>query len=70
MGPRRNIVTCCDGTGNETGENSSNVLKLYRCLRRTEKTQPPPDPLHKLRQDLNATRSSRPLRYSNIYDTK
>jgi uncharacterized protein (DUF2235 family) len=36
----RNIVICCDGTGNEISENISNVLKLYRTLRKTEKTQP------------------------------
>jgi uncharacterized protein (DUF2235 family) len=30
----RNII-CCDGTGNEISENISNVLKLYRCLRKT-----------------------------------
>ena len=34
----RNIIICCDGTGNEISENISNVLKLYRCLRKTEKT--------------------------------
>jgi hypothetical protein len=34
----RNITICCDGTGNEISENISNVLKLYRCLRMTEKT--------------------------------
>lgn len=64
----RNIVICCDGTGNEINENISNVLKLYRCLRKTEKTSPRqfvyydpgvgtlarPDPWHKLRQDFNA----------------
>ena len=64
----RNIVICCDGTGNEISENISNVLKLYRCLRKTEKTSPRqlvfydpgvgtlerPDPWHKLRQDFNA----------------
>ena len=64
----RNIVICCDGTGNEISENISNVLKLYRCLRKTEKTQPRqlvfydpgvgtlarPDPWHKLKQDFNA----------------
>jgi uncharacterized protein (DUF2235 family) len=64
----RNIVICCDGTGNEISENISNVLKLYRCLRKTEKTTPRqivyydpgvgtlarPDPWHKLRQDFNA----------------
>src|SRR5690349_16760904 len=36
----RNIVILCDGTGNEINENISNVLKLYRCLRKTPKTQP------------------------------
>jgi uncharacterized protein (DUF2235 family) len=64
----RNIVILCDGTGNEISENISNVLKLYRCLRKTEKTQPRqlvfydpgvgtlerPDVWHKLRQDFNA----------------
>nr|WP_274542491.1 DUF2235 domain-containing protein [Bradyrhizobium symbiodeficiens] len=29
------FVICCDGTGNEISENISNVLKLYRCLRKT-----------------------------------
>ena len=37
---KRHIVICCDGTGNEISENISNVLKLYRTLRKTEKTQP------------------------------
>jgi len=36
----RNIVILCDGTGNEISENISNVLKLYRCLRKTAKTSP------------------------------
>jgi hypothetical protein len=36
----KNIVILCDGTGNEISENISNVLKLYRCLRKTEKTSP------------------------------
>jgi uncharacterized protein (DUF2235 family) len=36
----KNIVICCDGTGNEISENISNVLKLYRCLRKTGKTEP------------------------------
>ena len=35
----RNII-CCDGNGDEISENISNVLKLCRCLRKTEKTQP------------------------------
>ena len=64
----RNIIICCDGTGNEISENISNVLKLYRCLRKTEKTTPRqlvyydpgvgtlarPDPWHRLKQDFNA----------------
>ncbi|HMM87831.1 T6SS phospholipase effector Tle1-like catalytic domain-containing protein [Bradyrhizobium sp.] len=64
----RNIIICCDGTGNEISQNISNVLKLYRCLRKTEKTQPRqfvyydpgvgtlarPDPWHRLKQDFNA----------------
>ena len=36
----KNLIICCDGTGNEIGENISNVLKLYRCLRKTGKTEP------------------------------
>jgi uncharacterized protein (DUF2235 family) len=36
----KNIVICCDGTGNEISENISNVLKLYRCVRKTDKTSP------------------------------
>lgn len=36
----KNLVICCDGTGNEISENISNVLKLYRCLRKTDKTRP------------------------------
>src|SRR5437667_10703226 len=61
----KNIVICCDGTGNEISENISNVLKLYRCLRKTGKTEPHqlvfydpgvgtlarPDPWRKLWQD-------------------
>ena len=64
----KNLVICCDGTGNEISENISNVLKLYRTLRKTGKTEPHqlvfydpgvgtlarPDPFKKLRQDLNA----------------
>src|SRR5262245_49836813 len=30
----KNIVICCDGTGNEYGQNNSNVIKLYQALRR------------------------------------
>jgi uncharacterized protein (DUF2235 family) len=61
----KNLVVCCDGTGNEISENISNVLKLYRVLRKTSRTQPPqavfydpgvgtlarPDPWTKLKQD-------------------
>jgi uncharacterized protein (DUF2235 family) len=60
----KNIVVCCDGTGNEISENISNVLKLYRVLRKTGKaaaqvvfydpgvgTLARPDPWTKLRQD-------------------
>src|SRR3954462_10379298 len=39
-GSGNNIVICCDGTGNEISENISNVLKLYRCLRKTDRTHP------------------------------
>src|SRR6266699_5254372 len=28
----KNIVICCDGTGNEFGEQNSNVVKLYKML--------------------------------------
>lgn len=28
----KNIVICCDGTGNQFGENNSNVVKLYSAL--------------------------------------
>src|ERR1700761_6006649 len=28
----RNIVICCDGTGNEFGDSNSNVVKLYTTL--------------------------------------
>ena len=33
----KNIVICCDGTGNEIEEAQSNVLKLYRILKRNER---------------------------------
>jgi uncharacterized protein (DUF2235 family) len=61
----KNIIICCDGTGNEISENISNVLKLYRMMRKTGKTEPHqvvfydpgvgtlarPDPWRKLWQD-------------------
>ena len=28
----KNIVICCDGTGNEFGQQNSNVVKLYKML--------------------------------------
>jgi hypothetical protein len=36
----KNIVICCGGTGNEISENISNVLTLYRFLRKTDETEP------------------------------
>jgi uncharacterized protein (DUF2235 family) len=64
----KNIVICCDGTSNEISENISSVLKLYRCARKTHRTQPfqavyyhpgigtlaRPDPWRKLTQDFVA----------------
>lgn len=64
----KNIIICCDGTGNEISENISNVLKLYLTLRKTDKTDPVqvvfydpgvgtlarPDPWTKHRQDAVA----------------
>lgn len=32
----KNIVICCDGTGNEIEKDLSNVLKLYQCLEHSE----------------------------------
>lgn len=32
----KNIVVCCDGTGNEIEENLSNVLKLYRMVTKSD----------------------------------
>ncbi|WP_024516645.1 DUF2235 domain-containing protein [Bradyrhizobium sp. Tv2a-2] len=62
----KNIVICCDATGNEISENISNVLKLYRCVRKTHRAQPVqavyyhpgvgtlvrPDPWRKLTQEF------------------
>lgn len=64
----RNLIVCCDGTGNEISENISNVLKLYRTLRKNETTSPRqivfydagvgtlslPDPLIRFKQDFIA----------------
>jgi len=35
----KNIVICCDGTGNEFGDRNSNVIKLYSALVRDPKSQ-------------------------------
>jgi uncharacterized protein (DUF2235 family) len=32
----KNIIICCDGTGNEIGSRSSNVFKLSQCLKKGE----------------------------------
>jgi uncharacterized protein (DUF2235 family) len=32
----KNIIICCDGTGNEFGDQNSNVIKLYKTLIRDE----------------------------------
>lgn len=36
----RNLIVCCDGTGNEINENISNVLKFYRVLAKSESGSP------------------------------
>jgi uncharacterized protein (DUF2235 family) len=36
----KKLVVCCDGTGNQVSEDISNVLKFYRMLRKTDKTDP------------------------------
>jgi uncharacterized protein (DUF2235 family) len=35
----KNIVICCDGTGNEFSDHNSNVVKLYSTLIIDGKTQ-------------------------------
>lgn len=30
----KNIVICCDGTGNQVSGDLTNVLKLHRCVRK------------------------------------
>jgi uncharacterized protein (DUF2235 family) len=37
MPDKRNIVICCDGTGNQFGDYNSNVIKLYATLQINEK---------------------------------
>ncbi len=36
----RHLVVCCDGTGNSIGADISNVMKLYRIVRKTDRTSP------------------------------
>src|SRR4051794_8973020 len=33
----RNLVICCDGTGNEIGVTISNVLKLFRIVEKSDR---------------------------------
>src|SRR6266550_5398983 len=57
----KNIVICCDGTGNQINENISNILKLYRIVLKNESqvvfydpgvgTLARPDPWTKFLQD-------------------
>mgnify|MGYP000364888565 CR=1 FL=1 len=35
----KNIIICCDGTGNQFGQNNSNVVKLYSVIRKVEGEQ-------------------------------
>jgi uncharacterized protein (DUF2235 family) len=35
----KNIIVCCDGTGNEYGDRNSNVVQLYRALLQDDKRQ-------------------------------
>jgi uncharacterized protein (DUF2235 family) len=60
----KNIVICCDGTGNEISQNISNVLKLYRIVHKNASqvvfydpgvgTLARPDPWTKFQQDTKA----------------
>ena len=34
MKSAKNIIVCCDGTGNEYGPENTNVVKLFRVLKR------------------------------------
>lgn len=36
----KKLIVCCDGTGNEIGENISNVLKFYRALKKSDSASP------------------------------
>jgi len=35
----KNIIICCDGTGNQFGDSNSNVLKVYTCLDLDDETR-------------------------------
>ncbi len=37
--PSKNIVICCDGTGNQFGDHNSNVIKLFSLLTRNSQKQ-------------------------------
>jgi uncharacterized protein (DUF2235 family) len=60
----KNVVILCDGTGNEISQNISNVLKLYRIVRKNAEqavfyvpgvgTLARPDPWTKIQQDTKA----------------
>lgn len=60
--PPRNLIVCCDGTSNEPGPDITNVLKLFRILRKSERqlvfydpgvgTLSLPDPWSRLHQKL------------------
>lgn len=78
----RNIIICCDGTGNDISENISNGLKLYAaCARRRRRaaaagvydpgvgTLEQPDP-RKLKLVSTKLPGRSGLHYGNIYDTK
>lgn len=39
MSQKKNIIICCDGTGNQLGETYSNVIKLYMCLEKDPEKQ-------------------------------
>lgn len=37
LNAQRDIVLCCDGTSNEPNSASTNVVRIFRCLRKTER---------------------------------
>lgn len=36
---KKNIIICCDGTGNDFGEENSNIVKLFSCLKKDDDKQ-------------------------------